>query len=42
MPSLTDRAGEKMKPSIYGGVMSGPGALATTNAYSIYENRQGS
>ena len=30
MPNLTDRAGEKMRPSIYGGVMSGPGAQATT------------
>lgn len=26
MPNLTDRAGEKMQPSIYGGVMSGPAA----------------
>lgn len=29
MPNLTDREAEKMRPSMYGGVMSGPGAVTT-------------
>lgn len=41
MPSLTDRQGEKLKPSIYGGVMSGPAATqeATTAAFSMLEKQ---
>ena len=34
MPSLSDRMEEKMRPSMYGGVMSGAGAQATTAAFS--------
>ena len=40
MPNLTDREGEKMRPSMYGGVMSGPGALVTT-AGTIHGTMQG-
>lgn len=39
MPNLTDRKAEKMRPSMYGGVMSGPGAFVTT-AGSLFDQHQ--